>query len=145
MNQDFDNSFLSPGVNSWAKLVSSLRAYALGSGKILKTFNKIKRNKKIFQIRQSTYNLVQKLLRQLSHCPPPPPPRHRQYWTNDTKIYCQVKFFSTLYRGGGEVIMEIERNMKSLIIFARDCRCSDGSEIALTFVVRARQLDYVAQ
>jgi hypothetical protein len=33
---------------------------------------------------------VQKLLRQLSHCPPPP---HKQCWTDDTKVYCQVNFF----------------------------------------------------
>ena len=52
------------------------------------------------------------------------PSPHKQCWTNDTKVYCQVKFFSTLYRGDREVITEIERIIKSLIIFVRDCSCS---------------------
>jgi hypothetical protein len=35
---------------------------------------------------------VQKLLRQLSHCPPPPTINVGQT-SNDTKVYCQVKIF----------------------------------------------------
>ena len=51
--------------------------------------------------------LVQKLLRQLSHCPPPPTNHVGQ--TIQRYIVRSI-FFSTLCRGGN-VITEIERNM----------------------------------
>jgi hypothetical protein len=51
-----------------------------------------------------------------------PPSSHKQCSTDDTKVYCQVKFFFQHWMGGrGEEITEIERNIKSLIIFARYC------------------------
>jgi hypothetical protein len=31
-----------------------------------------------------------------------PPPHHKHCWTNETKVYCQVKFFSSMNRGEGE-------------------------------------------
>ena len=64
------------------------------------------------------FNPVQKLLRQLSHCPLPPTSNVGQYTIFLVKFFFNIEYGG---EGGGEAITEIERNIKSLIIFARDC------------------------